>query len=425
MAARPRVRRLSHQVRKARQRQKWEAMNNLVAEQKERLRLLSDAFDLDTELGARLVAIAPCLDAQLKAKQEGKIARSSSGLVNRDVHVLGGAAKHNFEIDNFKELTPNNARSMQRCQLKKDVSGEQQNCGKLDFRRIDCPSCHLAIWQTIAADHDKEVEEPIHGKLEGGKVEVGQVTIEQLQVVEDGGELPAAASRELDGPKVEVGEVAVEKSEVDADTLKKNGRCGAHQGRWRWEGETRFFGGDPEDIDVVPPAEAFQDVLTPGGKTEDSILEKQSEGGNSGESKEGVGFGKILHGAKHEDIFDKRKVDDKGEDMVVEKLEAEVINFVEQKVDRKADDILGKLQGTKHDAIKKGCRSRQKEMKSVAMQRAELLVVVLLALKKLTVQAKLVEMQKAVLLVMGLPALEKLTKMLKAVLLMKRATPKE
>ena len=144
----------------------------------------SDAFDLDTELGARLVAIAPCLDAQLKAKQEGKIARSSSGLVNRDVHVLGGAAKHNFEVDNFKQPTPSNARSMQRCQLKKDVSGEQQNCGKVDFRRIDCPSCHLAIWQTIAADHDKEVEEPIHGKLEGGTVGVGQVTVEQLQVVE-------------------------------------------------------------------------------------------------------------------------------------------------------------------------------------------------------------------------------------------------
>ena len=64
-------------------------------------------------VSTRLAAIAPYVDAQLRAADAGQVDHTSRGLVHPDVHVLGSAAKHNF-TDDFEHLTAAQARKAQR-----------------------------------------------------------------------------------------------------------------------------------------------------------------------------------------------------------------------------------------------------------------------------------------------------------------------
>ena len=72
---------------------------------------------IDPRVLPRLAALVPCLQAQLHAADVGKTSHSSSGLVHPDLHVLGGAAKHEFGkdvVEDFSTLTPELARRRRR-----------------------------------------------------------------------------------------------------------------------------------------------------------------------------------------------------------------------------------------------------------------------------------------------------------------------
>ena len=49
-----------------------------------------------SEVSQRLAKIAPCIEAQLRAAEHGKLTHTSRTLVDQDCHIIGGAAKHNF-----------------------------------------------------------------------------------------------------------------------------------------------------------------------------------------------------------------------------------------------------------------------------------------------------------------------------------------
>ena len=71
----------------------------------ERTLITSEAFqtlfnETDPRILGRLQAFAPCFRAQQAAADNGLAAHASSGLVNRDVHVVASATKHNF-VGNF------------------------------------------------------------------------------------------------------------------------------------------------------------------------------------------------------------------------------------------------------------------------------------------------------------------------------------
>ena len=71
----------------------------------------------DAEVAARFAALEPCLRSQVREQLAGRPTRSSRTLVHRDIHALGNAARHHFEIDassSFAEVTPSEARSAQR-----------------------------------------------------------------------------------------------------------------------------------------------------------------------------------------------------------------------------------------------------------------------------------------------------------------------
>ena len=65
------------------------------------------------EVEDRLDALRPCLAAQHVASLAGQDARTSSGLVRSDVHVLAGAAKHQWGQP-IATLSPAAARRAQR-----------------------------------------------------------------------------------------------------------------------------------------------------------------------------------------------------------------------------------------------------------------------------------------------------------------------
>ena len=96
LAARVRILRRTLQPKEATE----EAFNTLFAG--------SDPWVLE-----RLQAIAPCLSAQQLAADDGCFSHSCSGLVHRDIHILGSAATHNF-VNSFDRLTPSAARFAQR-----------------------------------------------------------------------------------------------------------------------------------------------------------------------------------------------------------------------------------------------------------------------------------------------------------------------
>ncbi len=93
-----------------------------------------------------------------------------------------------------------------------------------------------------------------------------------------------------------------------------------------------------EEVDEADPRAEGKVVFRklPPGENEGSIHVKQSEGGKSGESKEGVGFEKISHGGKLGDIFDKRIDGNKADDITFDK------QFVEEEV---VDDTTEKREG--------------------------------------------------------------------------------
>ena len=62
---------------------------------------------------ARLTALVPCLSAQHASADSGCPLHTSRDLVHADVHVLAGAAKHNWSED-FRLITPASARKQRR-----------------------------------------------------------------------------------------------------------------------------------------------------------------------------------------------------------------------------------------------------------------------------------------------------------------------
>ena len=65
------------------------------------------------ELVDRLLAIAPGIQAQICAADAGCPQRTSSGLIHADQHVMGCAAKHNYD-ERFNNITPAKARKARR-----------------------------------------------------------------------------------------------------------------------------------------------------------------------------------------------------------------------------------------------------------------------------------------------------------------------
>ena len=104
---------LSHSERQQRGRESLAAALQSLRLHRAVLDTISATTPLDEELVGRLKAIAPCIAAQIVASQTGRPARSSSGLVHGDVHVMACAAKHNFTSP-ICDMTPSLARRGQR-----------------------------------------------------------------------------------------------------------------------------------------------------------------------------------------------------------------------------------------------------------------------------------------------------------------------
>ena len=105
----------SHASRRARHRQSLIAALELA---KSRGALIDamiqdNSLGVDEELVSRLAAQVPCLQAQIAAASTGQVAHSSSGLVSRDAHVLGTAARHQFSVSHIGK-TAATARKLQR-----------------------------------------------------------------------------------------------------------------------------------------------------------------------------------------------------------------------------------------------------------------------------------------------------------------------
>ena len=54
--------------------------------------------EVDRQVQYCLAALEPCVRAQVRAALDGVPTRSSAGLVFPDVHVIGNAAKHMFDV---------------------------------------------------------------------------------------------------------------------------------------------------------------------------------------------------------------------------------------------------------------------------------------------------------------------------------------
>ena len=68
----------------------------------------------DVDLRARVLAIVPCLAAQKAAAIDGRPSYTSRMLVTPDQHVLANAARHAFADKCFSQLSPADARKLQR-----------------------------------------------------------------------------------------------------------------------------------------------------------------------------------------------------------------------------------------------------------------------------------------------------------------------
>eukprot|EP00419_Tripos_fusus_P055227 CAMPEP_0172811112 /NCGR_PEP_ID=MMETSP1075-20121228/9211_1 /TAXON_ID=2916 /ORGANISM="Ceratium fusus, Strain PA161109" /LENGTH=493 /DNA_ID=CAMNT_0013650503 /DNA_START=1 /DNA_END=1482 /DNA_ORIENTATION=- len=127
------------------------------------------------EVEDRLDLIRPCLAAQEKAAKEGLEARSSSGLVHSDVHVMSGAAKHQWQQP-IATLRPKTARQGQRGKVISkagnqdhrlpSVSGLDTTCSTIgltdnDGDSVSCKSAD-GLWASIAVGTDA----PICGAIE-------------------------------------------------------------------------------------------------------------------------------------------------------------------------------------------------------------------------------------------------------------------
>ena len=76
------------------------------------------------EVAARLSCIAPALVAQEQAADAGHEARSSSGLIHPDLHVMSVAAKHHF-ADSILHMTPAKARKTQKSAKRSAMPGSE------------------------------------------------------------------------------------------------------------------------------------------------------------------------------------------------------------------------------------------------------------------------------------------------------------
>jgi len=112
----PRRHYVSHSQRRQRNRKRFNALMDLVFAQKAQLASFDSSMEVD-EVTARLETIAPCLRAQLKAKEAGLPDRTARPYVGRDSNDLQVAAKHVFSMP-MKQITPNIARRLSRGQRK-------------------------------------------------------------------------------------------------------------------------------------------------------------------------------------------------------------------------------------------------------------------------------------------------------------------
>ena len=88
----------------------------------------------DSEVGARLDAIRPCLQAQVLAARDGEAVRSASSLVPPDINVMANAAKHQFQAE-FESLTPGEARREQRGQRSSGGNTEKKDRENQDIEK--------------------------------------------------------------------------------------------------------------------------------------------------------------------------------------------------------------------------------------------------------------------------------------------------